>query len=116
MAFGLTVHAEDREGVKILRIDGRLDAASTPILEKKLAEHIEDAGKIALDFSRVDYLSSAGMRLLLSVTKKMKARKGQIVFFSLGEDVMEIIKMAGFERILPIYSKETDALKALGTA
>jgi anti-sigma B factor antagonist/stage II sporulation protein AA (anti-sigma F factor antagonist) len=65
---------------------------------------------IYLDFLRIEYLSSAGMRLLLSIAKKLKTKKGSLVLFSIGEEVMEIIKLAGFEKILLIFETEQDAL------
>jgi len=111
MTIGLQIDSEDKPPVKILRLEGRLDATSAPNLEQVLNEHTSKEGtKILLDFSRIEYLSSAGMRLLLSASKKAKASGGVVAFCSLNEDVMEIIKMAGFERILQIYSTEQEAL------
>ena len=74
MSSGLNIQIEHDQGVSLVRIKGRLDAASASLLERKLMEQIE-AGKIKLvvDFAKVDYLSSAGMRLLLSTTKKLKS-------------------------------------------
>lgn len=100
--------------VLILRLEGRIDAVSSAILDQSLTTAIEKQhDKIALDFTKVDYLSSAGMRLLLSMTKKLKAQGGMLCLFSLHDDVMEIIRMAGFERILSIHALENDALNAL---
>lgn len=113
MTVGLNVKIENEAGKTIVRIDGRLDAASAPILENKLNELIAGEKKqIVLDFAKVDYLSSAGMRLLLSTTKKLNLNQGKLHFCCVNEDVMEIIKMAGFERILSIFPTEKEALKA----
>jgi anti-sigma B factor antagonist/stage II sporulation protein AA (anti-sigma F factor antagonist) len=114
MIIGLKITEDKSEDVKIFRLEGRLDAASAPVLEKKLSELFESSLKyLLIDFSKVDYLSSAGMRLLLSYSKRLKNLEGKLAFCSITEEVMEVIKMAGFERILNIYSKEADALKAL---
>jgi anti-sigma B factor antagonist/stage II sporulation protein AA (anti-sigma F factor antagonist) len=64
-----------------------------------------------MDFTNVEYLSSAGMRLLLSGTKKTKSLGGKFVICSLTDDVMEIIKMAGFNHILHIVSTLDKAVK-----
>ena len=64
-----------------------------------------------LDFTRIDYLSSAGLRILLSATKKLKEKKGTLILFSLQEEVLEIIKMAGFDKILHICLNEKEALQ-----
>src|SRR3989344_9094552 len=112
MGVGLHIALEEIEHRVILRIDGRLDAASAPLLERKIASLMDEGHlHLILDFSRIDYLSSAGMRVLLSATKKLRAKKGELILFSVGEDVGEIIKMAGFDKILHICSSEKDALQ-----
>jgi len=112
MGIGLKIELEEVEDRVILRIDGRLDAASAPLLERKIDGLIaEDRCRLLLDFSRVDYLSSAGMRTLLSSTKKAKLKHGMLIIFSLVDDVEEIIKMAGFEKVLRICKSEKEALQ-----
>lgn len=112
MGIGLQIELEEIENKIILRIDGRLDAASAPILEKKLNLLLDEHHyRLILDFTRVDYLSSAGLRVLLSITKKLKEKKGDLILFSLQEDVLDIVKLAGFEKILHICSNEKEALQ-----
>ncbi len=112
MGVGLRIELEEVEHRVILRIDGRLDAASAPILERKINGLMdEDRYYLALDFSRVDYLSSAGLRVLLSATKKLKIKKGALILFALVDDVSDVIKMAGFDKILHICSSEKEALQ-----
>jgi anti-sigma B factor antagonist/stage II sporulation protein AA (anti-sigma F factor antagonist) len=113
MVVGLNIQDQDVNGTKVVRLEGRLDAVSSTILEKKLKQ-IAESGKhhVALDFAKLEYLSSAGMRLLLSETKKFKSLQGSFCLFAIHENVMEIIKMAGFERILSIYPHEKEALTA----
>ncbi len=111
MTVGLTISFEKKNSNKaLLRLEGRLDTNSSPILEKKL-EAITQEGFtcVYLDFTNVDYMSSAGMRLILSTTKKLKAKNGDLILFSIEEEVMEIIKMAGFDRILHICADEQAA-------
>lgn len=109
--MGLNVTVEEKQGKAIVHLDGRLDAISTPSLDKKLMELIREKRQkeILLDFSHVEYLSSAGMRLMLSVTKQLKNDQGKLSAYSLSEDVMEIIRMAGFERVLNLFPNEEDA-------
>lgn len=112
MGVGLRIELEEIEHRVILRIDGRLDAASAPILERKINNLMdEDHYHLILDFTRIDYLSSAGMRVLLSATKKLKMKKGALILFSVSDDVGEVIKMAGFDKILHICSTEKEALQ-----
>lgn len=112
MGVGLHIELENIENRVILRIEGRIDAATVALLERKIDRLIEEKhNDLLLDFTRVDYLSSAGMRVLLSMAKKLKAKKGSFVLFSLSEDVEEIIKMAGFDKILSICANEKEALQ-----
>ena len=104
---------DERDGKVIIRCEGRLDAMSSPQLEESLNAIIDDKhNRILIDFSKVDYLSSAGMRLLLSITKRLNTAGGQLSIFAMHDDVMEIIRMAGFDHILKIFPDEESALSA----
>ncbi len=110
MSISLHIELEEIEHKIILRLDGRLDAATTPLLERKINSLFEERHyHLLLDFLHVDYLSSAGMRQLLAASKKLKSKKGALVLFSINEEVMEIIKLAGFEKILLIFESEQEA-------
>ncbi len=112
MSMGLQIELEEIEHRVILRLDGRLDVASAPILDRKINTLIEEARyHLLLDFTRVDYLSSAGMRSLLSASKKLSAKKGDLILFALTDEVNEVIKMAGFDKILRIFSSEKEAIQ-----
>jgi anti-sigma B factor antagonist/stage II sporulation protein AA (anti-sigma F factor antagonist) len=111
MGIGVEISAVQEGDIHVVSLEGRMDAATTPVVEKKLANLLEVSKKMILDCSGIDYLSSAGMRLFLSMTKKMAAKEGKIAYFGMSDDVMEIIKMAGFERILNIFSTKKEALK-----
>ena len=112
--MGLNIQEQDVNGVKVLRLEGRLDAISSNLLEKKMEELLHHTKpSCVLDFTKIDYLSSAGMRLLLSMTKKMKHQEGMLAICAVHDDVMEIIRMAGFERILAIYPLEKEAITAV---
>lgn len=105
-----------KEAVKgdllILRMSGRLDAVSSPTAERKVFDYINKGQyKLVLDFSGIDYLSSAGMRMLLSVTKKLRSLSGKLVLFSVTSNVMDILKMSGFDHVLEIAQTEEEALR-----
>ncbi len=105
---------EEKGDVVVVRVHGRLDAASSPQLEKKVNSIIETGHfKLLLNLGDVDYLSSAGMRLMLSVSKRLKHLEGKVVACNLNDDVMDVIKMAGFHQVLEIYPSEEEALNHL---
>jgi len=112
MAVGLTMNVDEIDKKIVVRLEGRIDAATAPLLERKLNHLLE--GKhhhVLLDFTQVEYMSSAGMRVLLSTTKKLKAHKGHLVLFALTEEVAEIVRLAGFDKILHLCSSEKEALQ-----
>ncbi|KAF3361483.1 Anti-sigma factor antagonist [Chlamydiales bacterium STE3] len=98
--------------VLLLELKGRLDAVSTPDIEKKVFDHIKHGKyKLILDFTGVDYISSAGMRMLLSTTKKLKGLSGHLVLCSITTNVMDVFKMSGFDHVLELSSSKEEALK-----
>lgn len=109
--LGLDINIEEVDKIIILRLLGRIDAASSSLLQSRLNVLINEGHKVVLlDFSNIDYLSSAGIRVLLTFTQKFKEKKGRFGIFSVVEDVREIIKLTGFHKILNIYKNEKEAL------
>ncbi len=105
----METQVEEKGDVIVMRLKGRLDAASSPQLEKQIGGIIDTGHfKLVLDFSGVEYLSSSGMRLMLSVSKKLKNLEGKLVACNMHEDVMDVIKMTGFQQVLEIYPSEEE--------
>lgn len=108
----LDINEEVKGDVLVLHIKGRLDAISSPSAEKKVFECINNGQeKLLLDFSGVVYLSSAGMRMLLSTTKKLKALSGKLVVCSINGNVMDVLKMSGFDHVLETASSQEEGLR-----
>lgn len=108
----VSIREEVKRDILVLRIQGRLDAVSSPMAERKIFDYIYGGQyKLLLDFSGVDYLSSAGMRMLLSVTKKLKTLSGHLVLCCLTPNVMEILKISGFDQVLELVGTEEEGLK-----
>ncbi len=84
-----------------VKVDGRIDTTTAPQLENELKESIADAESLVLDFADVAYISSAGLRVLLSVQKIM-GKKGGMKLINVSEDIMEIFEVTGFSDILTI--------------
>ncbi len=80
-------------------LEGKLDTTSSPSLEKTLSENLEGINRLILDMSALEYVSSAGLRVLLSVQKTMSRRQGLIVRRP-SQTVMEIFDVTGFSDIL----------------
>ena len=85
----------------IIEVVGRLDTTTAPSLEKTLLEDIGDIKALILDLKGLEYISSAGLRVLLSAQKKM-ARVGSMKLIGVTESVMEVFEITGFADILTI--------------
>ena len=84
-----------------IALEGRLDTMTAPELEAELNKSLSDADSLTLDFSKLDYISSAGLRVLLSAHKAMSAKGGMKVT-NVNEIVQEVFEVTGFADILNI--------------
>jgi anti-anti-sigma factor len=112
-AEGVVEVKEEKKGdILILRMRGRLDAVSSPSAEKRVFESINSGqSKLLLDFAGVSYLSSAGMRMLLSTTKKLKSLSGRLVVCGVTANVMDVLKISGFDHVLELSTTEDEAIR-----
>ena len=97
----MTISKSSTEGALTFAIDGRLDANSAPVLEEELNGSLDGVAELTLDFKGLDYISSAGLRLLLSAQKRM-VKQGKMRLVNVCEAVMEVFDMTGFTDILTI--------------
>ena len=88
----------------IFSIQGRLDAVSVPELEECLNQWFEQSEtKLIFDLDRLDYISSAGLRVFLTTAKKMKARGGKLCMARLRENVKNVFTISGFIALIPAF-------------
>ena len=97
MTFEIIKNAEETT----IGLVGRLDTSTAPDLSKTINEDIADTENLVLDFKKLEYISSAGLRVLLSAQKKMQ-KLGTMKVTNVCEDVMEVFEMTGFSDILTI--------------
>ena len=97
----MNINIEKTNGVTLLKIEGRLDTTTAPELEKAINNEGDALKNLVLDFKGVDYISSAGLRVLLTAQKKMNIQ-GSMELVNVSEAVMDIFEMTGFADILVI--------------
>lgn len=90
----------DKDKVEII-LEGKLDTQTAPQLDLEMAG-LKDMRSVDMDFAKLDYVSSAGLRVLLSVQKHMNTSGGKFVIRNVNESVMEVFEMTGFADILTI--------------
>ena len=99
--------------IHIVAIAGNLDSTTSPEAQKALNAVLAGARKVALDFSELDYISSAGLRVLLGAAKQLRASGGTLRMFGLNQSVREVFEISGFSAILAVYPSEAEALGAM---
>lgn len=97
----LNIVKEKKEDHLTIKLEGRLDTISAPQLEKELRQELSDIKHLVLDFSQLDYLSSAGLRVILSAQKVMN-QQGEMIVRNVSDMIMEIFEVTGFSEILTI--------------
>lgn len=91
-----------REGnVLSIALEGRLDTTTAPQLETELHQSLPRVAELRLDFSALEYLSSAGLRVILSAQKVMN-KQGKMIIRHVNETIMEVFEVTGFVDILTI--------------
>lgn len=96
--------------ITIIMPQGRLDAAGVRPLETELADHIA-AGRIHLlvDMSEIAYVSSVGLRMFLTTMRNARRKGGALILCGLNERVLDVFKLAGFDRVLSILTTREEA-------
>lgn len=97
----MTVNKIEEDDKLIVKVGGRLDAATAPQLEKEVIESIGGVKTLEFDFEKLEYISSAGLRVLLSAQKTMN-KQGSMAVLHVNETIMEIFEVTGFNDILTI--------------
>ena len=97
----MTLNVNRKENEATIEIVGRLDTVTAPSLDKMISEELEGVTALTLDMNALEYISSAGLRVLLSAQKKMQ-KIGSMKLVGVSEAVMEVFEMTGFSDILTI--------------
>jgi anti-anti-sigma factor len=100
--------------VVIMSLNGRFEPATSAKFEEKSTAIInEGERKILIDFSNLDYINSAGLRVILMVAKNLKKSGGNLALFGMKDHIKEIFDMTGFSSIITIVKTEEDGIKKI---
>jgi anti-anti-sigma factor len=99
------------DNLDIIKITGRIDSITSGDLQNKLVEHLATGAiRLAIDFSEVSYISSAGLRAILVIAKEIKKTDGGLVIYSMQSNIKDVFDMSGFSSIINIVT-DLDAAK-----
>ena len=104
--------AEERDGEALVLLPvGRLDSANARSFESIVTERIGSGEqRLLVDFSRLTFISSSGMRVLLMAAKKLHASQGKLVLCAMPDHIHEVFRISGFDQIIPIRDTRESAL------
>lgn len=110
----MSLHHETRGDVAILRPVGRLDSATSPELERTVLDRL-DSGcrRMVFDLADMDYVSSAGLRVILLAGKKLRATEGKLVLAGMREGVRDVFEMSGFLTLFAVTPDLDGALSRI---
>ncbi|MBQ2679707.1 MAG: STAS domain-containing protein [Firmicutes bacterium] len=97
----LNISKTIEDGKALFVLEGRLDIETSPEFEEDLRGSLDNIGELVIDFEKLDYISSAGLRVLLA-TQKIMCKQGAMKLINVNSDVMEILDITGFSEILTI--------------
>jgi anti-sigma B factor antagonist len=109
----MNIETRDLKHVSVVKVSGRVDSATAPDFEKALTDLIEsDRNQVVVDLQATDYMSSAGLRVLVSSLKAAKKNGGDLHLAQLSPRVKEVIDLAG---LTPVFQIHADVVEAVGS-
>jgi anti-sigma B factor antagonist len=106
----MRITEEKQKEIHIITLEGRLDSSTAPALEERIdAAILRGEKQMILDFVRLDYISSAGLRVIVKTVKELAPRDGKLVLCSMVDYIKEVFEVAGFTSFLPIADNRDQA-------
>ena len=110
----MTIAAETTASATIVSLQGQINSANAAAIEAEVLGLVTGGARnLVLDFSALDYISSAGLRMVLVVAKRLKQHGGQLVLCGMQPHVREVFDIGGFLSILDVQATREDALARL---
>jgi anti-anti-sigma factor len=108
---GVEILQSERSGFAVFALAGRLDTKTAPDFEKKLLELLKGgARRFVVDFSPTEYVSSAGLRVLVMLAKKLAGGEGRLVLCGMNDSIREVFEISGFTALFAITATVDDAV------
>lgn len=110
----MKIDSYEEKGVVCFTLEGRLDAVTSEAAEKVIIERVKgQGGSFLFDLQKLDYISSAGLRVLLATAKEIKRNQGRFAMCTPTRDVRNIFEISGFSSFFPIVDTFDAGLKQL---
>jgi anti-sigma B factor antagonist len=109
----MKVTLSQEKGVNVVSIEGSIDGKTAPMIRQEIGPTLESAKTVILDLSKVDYLSSAGLRLLLLIYREFSAKSGKLVLLGVSDDIRTVMSHTGFLNFFTLAGSMPEALQAI---
>ena len=110
----MDVTTERLDGVLLVLVSGRIDNSNADALEEAVRDGIEGSDRtVIMDLEKLSYISSAGLRVLLTTAKDLLSRDGGLMLCSMSDRVRVPVERVGVDRMIPIYPSRAEALASL---
>ena len=109
----MDISIETVEGIKVVELLGDIDASTAPKVQEKVVPLAEPGSKILMDMTQVPYMSSAGLRMLLSMYRQTQAKQGKLVLVGLSEELKDTMSVTGFLDFFITAEKRDEGLSEL---
>ncbi len=110
----MEITQEKVNDIAVISLSGRLNVTTTAELEQVFTKLLEEKQtKVLVECRELEYISSAGLRVLLTAAKQFKKISGEIALAGLSQNVKQVFEISGFTSIFPIYTTRDEAVKSM---
>ena len=107
----MEIQSSDVGDIKVVEVEGNLDTNTSPMAQEHIGQLIDaGANKILFDFEKVNYISSAGLRVLLATAKQLRKTEGDLRLCNLNRNVQDVFEISGFSSILKVFDSKDSAI------
>ena len=111
--MAIEINIKTVEEIQIVELNGDIDANTAPDVQKQVVPLAEPGSKILMDMTQVPYMSSAGLRMLLSLYRQAEAKKGKVVLVGLSEELQDTMSVTGFLDFFTTVEKVEEGMEKL---
>jgi anti-sigma B factor antagonist len=109
----MDVKISSTDKIVTISVEGSIDSNTAGDLQAQIMEKVVESQNVLLDFSKVDFVSSAGLRVLLMIYRQIKSKNGKVVLVGVSEEIHDVMSMTGFVNFFEITDTIENALKTL---
>jgi anti-sigma B factor antagonist len=109
----MNIEVKTKDGITVVEIHGDIDSKTAPTVQDEILPLSQTTDKLLLDMKEVEYMSSAGLRVLLLLYRQLAAKKGKIVLVGLSQSILDTMSVTGFLKFFTIGETAEEGLSLL---